>query len=268
MFRSCITHVRDSTTTLLAVSVVIPTLRESARISTLLHALRHQSYDGPLQIIVADGGSEDDTLRIAHSVPGVLCLSCERGTARQRNAGAHAAEADLLIFMDADNMPGPHFVRDVVRSFQHWSFGVACPWFVARETIPIRAAYMGFNLLFWLGQGWLRTGSGVCLVTPREVWKKCGGFREEMHLGEDIDFLRRAARWGGHRHLLVPLETSGRRFERDGVLRLLFFYARISPLILLGRWNALQRLEYRAAEEELSTPKQTAPQAGHTKENA
>ena len=233
----------------LSVTVVIPTLCESARIGGLLQALSEQEYDGPLQIIVVDGGSEDGTPAVVQHFPQVLCLTGERGTARQRNAGARVAQGELLIFMDADNHPGPHFVRDVAHSFRRLPFGVACPWFVARESAAIRTAYFGFNVLFWLGQSTLRTGSGVCLIAPRAVWQKCGGFRDDLHLGEDVEFLRRAARYGWHRHLLIGLETSGRRFERDGVVSLLRFYARISPLILLGRWDALQKLEYRASGE-------------------
>lgn len=246
---------KDSMTTGLSVSVIIPTLNESARIGSLLEALKAQEYGGPFQIIVVDGCSEDGTLQIAGGFSDVLCLHSQRGTARQRNAGAHEAVGELLIFMDADNRPNSKFVGDVVQSYQRLPFAVACPWFVARETIAIRAAYFGFNLLFWLGQNWLRTGSGVCLITPRRVWDNSGGFNENLHLGEDIEFLRRAARWGWHRHLLVPLETSGRRFQHEGIGRLLWFYARITPLILLGRWDALRRWEYRAAPYKNETTK-------------
>lgn len=239
---------KPQTTSALSVTVIIPTLNESARIGFLLQALSEQRYDA-LQIIVVDGASEDGTSEIVQHFPQVLCLTGKRGTARQRNAGAQAALGELLIFMDADNHPGPNFVRDVAHSFRRLPFGVACPWFVARESAAIRTAYFSFNVLFWLGQSTLRTGSGVCLIAPRAVWQKCGGFRDDLHLGEDVEFLRRAARYGWHRHLLIGLETSGRRFERDGVVSLLRFYARISPLILLGRWDALQKLEYRASGE-------------------
>jgi glycosyltransferase involved in cell wall biosynthesis len=229
------------------VSVIVPTLREAERINSLLIALEAQQY-APLELIVVDGGSEDDTAEIVRRHPKVLLLTDgERGTSRQRNAGAKIASGELLIFMDADNIPSPHFVRDVVNSYRRWPFAVACPWFVARESWGIRLVYWGFNVLFWLGQTWLRTGSGVCLITPRRVWEQCGGFRDDLHLGEDIDFLRRAARYGWHRHLWVGLETSGRRFQRDGVGKLIWFYVRMTPYVILGRWDKLQSLPYPAA---------------------
>ncbi|HEX8550429.1 MAG TPA: glycosyltransferase [Abditibacteriaceae bacterium] len=229
-----------------SISVVIPTLNESENIGRLLDALEGQTY-AP-QIVVCDGGSDDGTRGIikVRSESTVLVES-ERGTARQRNAGAAYATGELLIFLDADNAPSPQFCEQLARSYRRVPFAVACPWFVARDSFAIRLCYLWFNFLFFLGQGWLRTGSGVCLVVPRVVWEKTGGFREDLHLGEDVEFLRRCTKFGLHRHLLVPLETSGRRFELEGIARLMWFYAVISPLILFGRWEKLKQIGYRAS---------------------
>ncbi len=231
-----------------SVSVVIPTLNEARNIETLLRALEAQQFDGELQIIVSDGNSADGTLGIVHQHPQVLAVQTERGVSHQRNAGAEKATGELIIFMDADDRPAPTFVCDVVRSYRRFPFAVACPWFVARDAgLSVRVAYWVFNLLFWLGQSTLRTGSGVCIIARREAWEKCGGFDENLHLGEDVHFLRRASpRYGWHRHLLVPLETSGRRYARDGFWKLSAFYTRIAPLIVCGLWKPLQKQQYRA----------------------
>ncbi len=112
----------------------------------------------------------------------------------------------------------------------------------------MRAVYFVFNLLFFAGQSSVRMGSGVCLITPKKVFDKVGGFDESLHLGEDIHYIRRASpRFGLHRHLLVPLETSGRRFSQKGAWQLMKFYARITPLLWLGRWDKLKGTAYEAA---------------------
>ena len=231
-----------------SISVVIPTFNEAVRIERLIVALRTQSH--PVEVIVCDGNSDDGTAQKARDA-GATLVSCERGVSRQRNAGARAASGELLIFMDADDLPSPDFARRVVASYQRLPFAVACPWFVACDSgLGARLSYLFFNLLFFAGQSTLRTGSGVCLITPRAIFEQVGGFDEGLHLGEDIHYIRRASpRHGLHRHLLVSLETSGRRFQRDGALQLMLFYGRITPYILLGRWDALQRLEYRAVNE-------------------
>jgi GT2 family glycosyltransferase len=222
-------------------------LHEEERIGVLLRALQAQEYSETTEVIVVDGNSEDATQDVVRGFAGVNLLANERGTSRQRNAGAQQASGELLVFMDADCVPSPEFLGNVARSYRRWSFAVACPWFVAHESMAIRAVYFIFNLLFWLGQGWLRTGSGVCIVTPRRVFEQVGGFDESMHLAEDIHYIRRAARCGWHRHLLVPLQTSGRRFQQKGVWNLVKFYARITPPLLLGRFDSLKKITYEAA---------------------
>lgn len=227
------------------VSVIIPTLNEATRISTLLHALKAQTY-APLEIIVCDGNSTDGTPDIVRQCADVTFLEAARGTSGQRNCGGRAARGELLVFMDADDLPAPEFIARIARSYQRLPFAIACPWFVARDAgLMVRAIYLGFNLLFFAGQSSVRMGSGVCLITPRKVFKKLGGFDESLHLGEDIHYIRRASlRCGLHRHLLVSLETSGRRFRQKGAWQLVKFYARITPLLWLGRWEKLKRTTY------------------------
>ena len=229
------------------VSVIIPTLNEASRISPLVAALNNQTLV-PTEILVCDGQSDDETALLARDA-GATVIVCERGTSKQRNQGARQARGELLVFLDADDLPPPRFLEGVARSYQRLPFSIACPWFVARDAGAIvRAIYFGFNVGFFLGQSWLRTGSGVCLICPRESFLRAGGFDEAMHLGEDVRLIRALCpRFGLHRHLLVPLETSGRRFQNDGPLRLLGFYALISPLVLLGLWKPLQKLTYKAA---------------------
>lgn len=237
----------SSSRALPTISIVIPTLDEAANITRLLDALAAQSF-APHQVIVCDGGSSDATRELVRvRSNSTVLVEGERGTARQRNAGAALASGELLIFLDADNAPSLRFCQSIARSYRKIPFAVACPWFVARDSAAIYLCYWWFNVLFFLGQSWLRTGSGVCLIVPRAIWEKTGGFREDLHLGEDVEFLRRCARLGLHRHLLVPLETSGRRFAHEGIARLMWFYARISPLVLLGRWEKLKEISYRAA---------------------
>jgi glycosyltransferase involved in cell wall biosynthesis len=233
-------------------SVIIPTLNEAQNIRALLEALRAQEYSGEWEIIVVDGGSDDGTSQMAQGCAGVLVLQTARGVSRQRNAGARRASGDVLVFMDADDLPSPDFLRCVAQSYRNLPFAVACPWFVAGDSgLLVRVVYFGFNLLFTLSQSTLRTGSGVCLITPKKVWEKVGGFDEALHLGEDMKYIRSAApRFGLHRHLWVPLQTSGRRFRSQGAWKLMLFYARITPLILLSRWRALQKIEYNTGHYE------------------
>ena len=197
-------------------SVVIPTLNEATRIGDLLGALQSQTLGA--QIIVADGNSDDETARVVGEFSGVELLNCKRGVSRQRNAGARAATGELLVFLDADDLPPPNFLESVARSYRRLPFAVAGPWLVAHDgNLATKAIYFSFNVGFWLGQSTLRLGSGVCLIAPRAPFLSCGGFDESLHLGEDVQLIRKLCpRYGLHRQLLVRLGTSGRRFEHHG----------------------------------------------------
>ena len=86
------------------VSVIIPTLNESAYLPALLDALRGQTRP-PDEVIVADAGSTDGTVELvqahgARVVPGGM-------PAVGRNAGAQVAIGDLFLFFDADVLPPP-----------------------------------------------------------------------------------------------------------------------------------------------------------------
>lgn len=228
---------------------MIPTLNEAQRLPRLLESLRSQVSAPDFEVLVSDGNSSDGTTSIVKSFEGVRLIEATRGVSRQRNAGAQAALGELLVFLDADDLPPPRFLAQVWASFRRLPFAVACPWFVAHDGgVFTRLCYLGFNLGFFLGQSTLRMGSGVCLICPRQKFLDCGGFDESMHLGEDVRLIRQLCpRFGLHRHLLVPLHTSGRRFEHEGVWKLMWFYSRITPLLIFGLWKPLQKFGYRAA---------------------
>ncbi len=232
-----------------SISVVIPTLCEENRIGGLLAALQAQDFAGNLEIIVCDGGSSDNTQSEVEQFPAVRFLKAEKGVSRQRNFGAEHSSGEILVFMDADDLPDGRFLSRIAKSYRRVPFAVACPWFHAVDgSLSTKAAYFLFNIGFFAGQSTVRTGSGVCIVAKREAFLRCGGFNETMHLGEDVRLIRALSpRYGLHRHLLVPLGTSGRRFDHEGGWRLMAFYARITPFLLLGFYDALQKFEYQPA---------------------
>ena len=87
--------------------IVMPVLNEAAGIAAALQALAPLIARGA-RVVVADGGSTDDTLVRAQRFDGVEVLSAPRGRAAQMNAGAQAAGANgVLLFLHADTTLPP-----------------------------------------------------------------------------------------------------------------------------------------------------------------
>lgn len=100
------------------VSVVIPTLNAARDLEACLDSLASQDYAGNVELVVADGGSVDETLEIvrkygARVVPNPL-KSAEAGKA----AGVRASAGDLVLLLDSDNLLwGADWLTRMVRPF-------------------------------------------------------------------------------------------------------------------------------------------------------
>jgi len=97
-----------------AVSVVIPAYNAAAFISPALDSVLAQTFAEPVEIIVVDDGSKDDTAgAVARYGDRVRFIrQTNGGAASARNAGIRAARAPWLAFLDADDMWQPdHLAR-------------------------------------------------------------------------------------------------------------------------------------------------------------
>jgi glycosyltransferase involved in cell wall biosynthesis len=93
------------------VSVVIPTYNRWAFLHEALDSVRSQTY-GPIEIIVADDGSEDETSRLRNSGNlRVVRLSHSGRPGRVRNAGAREASGRYIAFLDSDDLWNPSKVE-------------------------------------------------------------------------------------------------------------------------------------------------------------
>jgi glycosyltransferase involved in cell wall biosynthesis len=84
------------------VTVVVAAYNEARYIDGCVRSLLAQTYR-PLELIVVDDGSRDDTADVVARFDGVRLLrQSHLGAARARNAGARVAEGEILVFVDAD----------------------------------------------------------------------------------------------------------------------------------------------------------------------
>jgi rSAM/selenodomain-associated transferase 2 len=195
-------------------SIVVPALNEAPRIAASLQALASMRRRG-VEVIVVDGGSTDDTARLAEPWADRV-LQAPRGRARQMNAGAAAARADTLLFLHADTaLPAQalHAIETaLVDPHTHWG----------RFDVRIDGKPKLLRVVAWLMNVRSRT-TGIAtgdqaIFVRRSAFQRVGGFPAQP-LMEDIEFSRRIGKWSAPACLRERVTTSGRRWERDGVWR-------------------------------------------------
>ena len=114
------------------ISIVIPTLNESDYLADTLQFI-FDAISNPVEIIVVDGGSVDNTVEIATKF-GVQVVLCGNGRSAQMNAGAAVATGDVLMFLHGDTLVPIGFDRWV----EEWIDPPKSP--LVRGTMRIRCA--------------------------------------------------------------------------------------------------------------------------------
>jgi rSAM/selenodomain-associated transferase 2 len=212
-----------------SLSIVVPVLNEGSNIVATLTALaplrtRH------VEVVVADGGSADDTVALATPLAD-LVISSARGRAAQMNAGASIARGDVLLFLHADTQLPPNADRLVIegltKSGHAWGrFDVTIDG--SHLLLPVVATFMNARSRLT----GIATGDQAMFIT-RSAFDAAGGF-PDIALMEDIELSRRIKRITSPLCLRARATTSGRRWEARGVLRTILLMWRLRLAYFFG----------------------------------
>jgi len=190
-------------------SIIIPTLNEQAEIESCLKNLQALREMG-VEVIVADGGSMDQTCELATPYADQI-VSSERGRARQMNTGAEFASGEHLLFLHADTELPPDFSIAWLASLQ-WGF---FPVKLSGSAWQLRLIERAMNIrsrLFGIGTG------DQALFIRHTLFKSLSGFAE-IPLMEDVEFCRRLKSISKPAFQRGAVTTSSRRWEQRGIAR-------------------------------------------------
>jgi len=221
------------------ISVIIPTLNEASSLDRLLAGLRGNPG---LEIIVADGGSEDGTVAVAIR-HGVVPTASTPGRGRQLNHGLRRSSGEYLLFLHCDTFLPADFAAHVRAKLSRP--GTAAGAF--RLAIDARGAQ--YRLVEW-GANFRSGRLGLpygdqAIFARREVVQSVGGVPEEAIM-EDIALVLRLRRTGRIRLAPAAVLTSARRWERLGVFRTtLLNQAMLAGYLLNIDRDKLHRFYYR-----------------------
>jgi glycosyltransferase involved in cell wall biosynthesis len=86
------------------VSFIIPTLNAAAMLPICLRSIRNQDYPAEkIEVIVADGGSTDDTLEIAKSFGAQVVENPDRVAESGKRVALKSVRGEYVVFTDSDN---------------------------------------------------------------------------------------------------------------------------------------------------------------------
>lgn len=196
-----------------AVSIIIPALNEVSGIVQVLERLQAFRAQGA-EVIVVDGGSDDGTALAARSWADCV-TTARRGRGRQMNAGAALARGETLLFLHADTRLPPSALTSMAAAI-----GSGARW--GRFDVRIEGVISGLGMVAFM-MNWrsrltgIATGDQAIFVT-RDAFQRRGGF-PDIPLMEDIVFSTEMRLEAAPSCLADQVVTSGRRWERHGLLR-------------------------------------------------
>jgi rSAM/selenodomain-associated transferase 2 len=223
------------------VSIIIPTLNEEDYLATTLRCLRSLE-PGPLEIIVSDGGSEDNTVNIAVTAQVKVIKGDTAGRSVQMNEGALVAKGDILCFLHSDTFVPNDLVTIIEQTLSDTSItgggfiSLMCGQNVTRWSISLHNylktyyAPLLFRPYAFFGKG-LRLLFGDQVMFCRKAdFEKCGGFDVNLPIMEDGDLCLRLNHLGRIYLVNRVVQSSDRRVAKWGVIKATAIYLYIGFL--------------------------------------
>jgi len=190
------------------ISIIIPTLNEARALPATLARVFEQK--GDYEVIIADGGSDDATLKCLDDYKNIKLVTAKQGRASQMNAGAAKASGDWLLFLHADALLPDNALAVISQQkaqaggFRHRFSGKA--W--------------GLRLVSWLHNfRCSRTGvfyGDQAMFIRRSLFTSMNGFPDVQNL-EDLLFSEKLLTVTTPVFLKQEVVSDSRKFEQQGI---------------------------------------------------
>ncbi len=210
------------------ISVIIPTLNEALALPATLARVATQRVAH--EVIVADGGSIDDTQAVVRRA-GARWITSARGRGAQMNAGARHAvcsQGEWLLFLHADTLLPPHALAAIAQLPPHVESGCFRQAFSGAHPL-LRAVSRLHN---WRCQRTRIMYGDQAMFVRRGVFEALGGFPETDL--EDVKLSERLRERHAPVLLSATVITDARKFLAHGVLRSM---ARIVLILLCHHYK-------------------------------
>jgi len=213
-------------------SFIIPAFNEEKEIPKCVNSIKTQKTP-PLEIIVVDNNSYDNTYEIAKKLGCVVIKEKNQGISIARNAGAKIAKGDILCFVDADSVLDNNWTSEALKTLNDPKILTVTGLNIFKGEKLAKIKFNSYTFLAYLnniisskvfGKTYL---AGNNFAIRKGVFKKVGGF--EPFLAEDIWFSKKFWAVEGSKakiNLKMRINISSRGFETAGYIKTLLIWAK------------------------------------------
>jgi glycosyltransferase involved in cell wall biosynthesis len=211
------------------VSIVVCTLNEEKNVVNCMKALRAQEFSGKYEIILADGNSEDKTVKLAKPFVDKTVIEKRRSIAFERHAGAQVARGKIIAFTDCDSETPKDWVQKIFDTFEKnpdisMIYGPVFYSDVSKKEQALASFFMP-RFLRIMNVLKMDNPVGSNIAIRKEVYDAIGGFDTKYVTCEDLDLGKRAKKHGDlhydkHLHQFV----SARKVRKWGYLKYIGFH--------------------------------------------
>ncbi|RLG29540.1 hypothetical protein DRN98_08285 [Methanosarcinales archaeon] len=206
-------------------SIIIPAHQEEKYIGETLGALSkvvEGECKNNCEVIVVCNACTDRTADISRTFRDKLNIRVietgKRGVSFARNLGAKYAKGNILVFLDADIVISKGFLTAISRAVKDGAEIGTCKARASSNRLFDNILMMLKSLTHYFG-----VSTGVIFVT-RRLFERIGGFNEDLSVGEDGDFIRRAMKQGKYKVADAYIFNNMRRFEKKGYINIFLFW--------------------------------------------
>ncbi|NEP06288.1 MAG: glycosyltransferase family 2 protein [Okeania sp. SIO2G4] len=212
-----------------SISIIIPVLNEVSTITQTISTAQ-TAKDKDIEIIVVDGGSNDGTIELIKCL-NIQIISSLPGRATQMNCGAKIATGKILLFLHGDTLLPSNFDRMLEEI-------LVKPKIIAGAfELSIRGKTKGLRIVErmvnWRSRYLQMPYGDQGIFLPTKVFQEIGGF-PEIPIMEDFELIRQLKKRGQIAIIPSPVFTSGRRWQKLGILKTTFINQIVIIAYLLG----------------------------------
>ncbi len=196
------------------ISIIIPTLNAAEFLPQSAKSLDRARAEGLVkELIIADGGSEDETLKIAKTL-NTKIVEGKKGRGTQLAAGAKAAQFPWLLFLHADTILEQGWSQAVKTFIQTHGDGSAGYFRFRFDDQTLMANLVAFGVALRCRFQKMPYGDQGLLIS-RKFYDEIGGFRN-IPIMEDVDMIDRINAAGNLHPINAAAITSAKRYRKEG----------------------------------------------------